>query len=375
MVKIQNLKFYGCSCHLKCDEQFTEEFLYDNILDIRDMDKTHRDIHIMNFITDCQDRDTTKRGKKRQRVSYEYSLGGKRVCKTTFMVGFDIGKKALANLLQHMTKNGPVPRIHGNIGKCPSHGLKFDQVKFVVQYISTFADEFGLTQPDAPRGRDNTPPIYLPSSNTKKYVHEKYIDYCLATDIRAVKYSTFGKIWNTFLPHIKVSNPRGDICATCEKLQKEIADSINDESKLASTERMRHHVSLAERERELFNSCIKQARETYQNDAVPNYVHYTFNFCQNVCLPHHLRHMGPVFFSTPRKVQVFGFRIDGIPKQLNFLIDENETIGKDGNDGNGPNAVISMIDWALNKYTCRERQCTFHCDNCPGNLFMFRTQY
>lgn len=53
--------------------------------------------------------------------------------------------------------------------------------------------------------------------------------------------------------------------------------------------------------------------------------------------------MGPVSFITPRKVQIFGFRIDDIPKQLNFLINEHETIGKDDTQTSGPNAVISMI--------------------------------
>ena len=35
-------------------------------------------------------------------------------------------------------------------------------------------------------------------------------------------------------------------------------------------------------------------------------------------------------FTTLRKIQIFGFNIDGIPEQLNFLLDENITIGKDG---------------------------------------------
>ena len=37
-------------------------------------------------------------------------------------------------------------------------------------------------------------------------------------------------------------------------------------------------------------------------------------------------------------------------KATEFLIDENETIGKDGASSHGPDAVISMIDWALSEY-------------------------
>ncbi len=66
------------------------------------------------------------------------------------------------------------------------------------------------------------------------------------------------------------------------------------------------------------------------DDSADKYVHYTFDFSQNVSLPHHSRQMGRVYFATLRKVQLFGFRIDGLPKQLNFLVDEDETIGRDG---------------------------------------------
>ena len=30
------------------------------------------------------------------------------------------------------------------------------------------------------------------------------------------------------------------------------------------------------------------------------HAHYTFDFAQNLCLPHHSRQMGPMYFVTPR---------------------------------------------------------------------------
>ena len=41
------------------------------------------------------------------------------------------------------------------------------------------------------------------------------------------------------------------------------------------------------------------------------------------------------------------FRIDGIPEQLNFLFDENKTIGKDVTMTHCLNSVLSMIDWTM----------------------------
>ncbi|KAH3791706.1 hypothetical protein DPMN_145195 [Dreissena polymorpha] len=52
--------------------------------------------------------------------------------------------------------------------------------------------------------------------------------------------------------------------------------------------------------------------------------------------------MGQLYFMALRKVQIFGFSKSG-DKQLNFLIDENETPGKDGKMTHGPNAALFML--------------------------------
>jgi hypothetical protein len=57
--------------------------------------------------------------------------------------------------------------------------------------------------------------------------------------------------------------------------------------------------------------------------------------------------MGLIYFLTLRKIQILGVRLDGIVQQLNFPIDEGQTIGSDRKGPNGPDAVLSMIDWTL----------------------------
>jgi len=58
-----------------------------------------------------------------------------------------------------------------------------------------------------------------------------------------------------------------------------------------------------------------------------NNVHVTFDFSQYMNVPHHAREKGPTFFIQPRKVQLFGYRVDGYRQSANFLIDEDQTIG------------------------------------------------
>ena len=145
---------------------------------------------------------------------------------------------------------------------------------------------------------------------------------------------------------------------------------------------MQDHISLAQSERAIYQLCITEAKSEaaekgldqlirplpvmstdYQN------VHYTFDFAQNVCIPHHARQMGLLYFLTPRKVQVFVFRNGSVPQQLNYLIDEDQIIGQDGKQTHGPNVVISMADNGLTRCSFGEPTFKLHADNCGGELY------
>ena len=145
-------------------------------------------------------------------------------------------------------------------------------------------------------------------------------------------------------------------------------DSISEEEKLQSADALRDHVMTAQTERDLYNNCVKRAKETNALPPAERINNYTFDFSQNVSIPHHSRQMGPVYFTSLRKIQIFGVRIDGQSRQYNFLIDENETIGTDGSNAHGPNAVISMLDYVLDLYGHGECNCIIHADNCPGKI-------
>lgn len=302
------------------------------------------------------------------RIRGKYTFRGQEICAYTFRLLFDIGRCALKSIRQSLNKTGPGPRRHGNTGRKPKHALVFTDVERVVQFICNYAEEFGIPQPAAPRGRDDTAPIYLHSGTTKINIHTLYKASCQEAGVRFVLKSSFQSIWSACIPHIKVASPRDDVCATCEKLRKKIMDAVSEEDKLASTGEMHCHIVLAQKERDLYNSLIKKAKETSHLCPAERSNHFTFDFAQSVGIPHHARQMGPLYFASLRKVHIFGMRIDGQSRQLNFLIDENESIGADGANAQGPNAVISMIDYVLNTHGCEDLSCTIHADNCPGEL-------
>jgi len=53
------------------------------------------------------------------------------------------------------------------------------------------------------------------------------------------------------------------------------------------------------------------------------------------------------FFLNGEQPQNLWFQNRGIPEQLNFLFDENKTIGKDVTMTHCLNSVLPMIDWTM----------------------------
>jgi hypothetical protein len=271
----------------------------------------------------------TQRKTERKRMRYSYSFRGETICREAFLAIYDIGNKVLSNIITHMNKNGVTPRVHGNKGRKPAHALKFDEVENAVKYIKNYADEFGVPQPAAPSGSDGIPPIYLPASDTKRAIHERYLESCTESTIRALKVSSFEDVWLKCVPHIRISSPRDDVCQKCECHRKKIADARMEEEKLRATKDFEDHLQAAKRERLCYRKSIQDAAEEMGNwhGGQLEHAHYTFDFAQHFQLPHHARQMGPTYFLQLRRVQIFGVRIDSTAMQLNFLFDEDQTIG------------------------------------------------
>ena len=93
-------------------------------------------------------------------------------------------------------------------------------------------------------------------------------------------------------------------------------------------------------------------------------VHLTFDFAQNIHLPYHYRQVGPLFFKSPLKVQLFGVCYEGSQLQYNYIFHEGQAIGIDGSKSHGPNSVISMLHHRLEQL--HHPQVLLHADNCVG---------
>ena len=125
------------------------------------------------------------------------------------------------------------------------------------------------------------------------------------------------------------------------------------------------HVELAQQEREYYLTSMKKAEvQLAEAQGIPpSYAHYTFDFAEQVHIPHQV---GPLYFKVCRKFQIFGICCDSNSKQINYLIDEDNSIGPNASQTHGPNSVISMLDHYFSNHALNESDCHLHCDNCVG---------
>ncbi|GAV03402.1 hypothetical protein RvY_13830 [Ramazzottius varieornatus] len=90
----------------------------------------------------------------------------------------------------------------------------------------------------------------------------------------------------------------------------------------------------------------------------------TFDFPQSVALPYHTGQAGPSYFKTLLKMALIGLVDETRSKSHFFLMDEGNTKGQNGTGTDGPDSVISMVDYNLSQNHDGEEKLIMYCDNC-----------
>jgi hypothetical protein len=165
---------------------------------------------------------------------------------------------------------------------------------------------------------------------------------------------------------------------TCENFKKSINQITSDLNKDRENEKILlhqqaiDHLEYAKKEREHYRKCIKLSEKNYkklgprqkQTPCKPNSrsisMHYSWDFAQQLLYPYEDQQVGPIYFKTPRRAQLFGVCCEGIPKQINYLIDEADFLEKNAN------TVISLLDHFFSSYGLGEKHALLTADNCVG---------
>ena len=364
----------GCEC---CRGKFSVEEVLEFRLSIQELTKEERDMYLFGKLHVCmvrgkkvQDRHA-RSSAKRERTTFKYAFDGDRsICKSAFLFIHDITEHTLKVLSRFIRdENGcPTVRTHKSKYKPSKKAHSFETVKTAVTFLHSVSSQHGLPQPAAPRGKGEDAPVYLPSSFTKVGIHKMYMEDCERWSSTFMRRSAFVTLWNRVLPNLKIMTPRTDVCRQCEILRHEVMNTTCEDEKLLATSRFQEHILDAANEREVYTTTAKDALAEVQQsrESTPRFGHYTFDFAQQLQLPHHFRQEGPEYFVVARRVQLFGVFSSGRSQQVNYLIDENDTIGPNGTKSHGPNSVVSMLDHYFAKYGNSEPILRLHADNCAG---------
>ena len=183
------------------------------------------------------------------------------------------------------------------------------------------------------------------------------------------------------MPDIIVTKPMSDLCWTCQQNNSLIQRSSNkpEEEKSKTLKVAEKHLLAVTKERSHFRCVVKSSKETVlkhftsnntfdppaPNSCLPPLsnditVHYSFDFAQQVHYPSNPLQPGPIYFMTPRKCGIFGISCEGIPRQINYLIDEAVDVGK------GANTVVSLLHHFFKTHSLGENHVHLHADNCVG---------
>ena len=286
---------------------------------------------------------THREEKERQRASVKFFLHGKQVCKFTYLFAHGVGNTRYRNLCKHYDAHGFTPRRHGTTERCAANALSLNDEQNVINFITNFADYNAMPLPGRmPKMKDYTV-MMLPSDVTKANLWRKYVRACADSSSKAVGLTKFKNIWKLYLPHIAVMKVSSDLCDTCQQNNNLIMKAVNctEEEKSARLKQQENHLVLAkvcgayykqqcEDSSNFWNSLSDEQKQS--GNELAGTIHISFDYAQNVLIPHSPQQVGPIYFKTPRKCHLFGVCAESLPKQVNYLIDEGELTGKGANE-------------------------------------------
>ena len=363
----------GCECRYgknqsSCAKSLKIEDVAEHRMQCIELSSAELDLVIMDAL---QSHMNLSSGRKRHRISYFFR--GARVCKQTFLFVHCIGKARLEMLKAHLKSQGVVPRTHANTSRLPKNVLEHEVLDRTVTFIKNFANEQGVALPGRAPNFKNLKVQLLPSSESKASVWRLYRKASRDKNVQAVSYSKFVSLWNTLTPYIVIMTPASDLCSLCQLNNTKITKNVNvsEQEKLDCLREQETHLHEAKSERAFMKANIAACKVALENSGIDllsrrsscsfkGTVHYSYDYAQQVHIPSNPQQPGPIYFKTPRKCGLFGVCCEGIPRQINYLIDEAVACGK------GANSTIIYVHDFFQFHGAGETDAQINADNCGG---------
>lgn len=375
----------GCGCSRNCQNKFSEKELLSTRAQFRSLSLSERNCYILaqlRVFSKHSDQALSARAKTtRQKQKFEYLINSDRItCRDAFLFYHGESIKRLQRLQECLEETPLSPPLHGNKGRQPINAYPASDRDLVKTFILSLAETQGLPDPgrDVRKGKGRLR-ILLPSVMSFTSIHRLYEASILEVGKEAIPYRTFLEIWQKELPHIEFNNPRSDLCMTCENFRKEInqtTSSDNEEKENLLTmlyQKALDHLNYVKKERLYYKAHSKESsvdykkiKEEVKNEGIAEanskdvVMSYSWDFAQQLLYPFEDQQVGPIYFKTPRRAQLFGVCCEGDGQQVNYLIDEADFLEKNAN------TVVSLLDHFFSNYGLGEMTVYLTADNCVG---------
>jgi len=311
-----------------------------------------------NPAVDCLNPLNSKRTRKI--VSYRIAPFGN-ICRSVFKELLGIGEKKLRNLYKYLDEQDvPILRKHGNIGRTPQNKLSSEKTKKIEVWINDFAQRIGCPLRRNIVKNDKKPMIFLPACYTITMLFELCInDFSKQSNIKFSRSTFYSILTSDVCNHIRVSSPKTDTCETCDLLRMELNSITHALPYQEGQEIPLPSISLSNH---LF--LAHSVRNEYKEDQIRakdgTISHFSFDYSQNLVLPHKSSQPGPFYFYSLRNCYLFGITDESCNHQMNYLIDEASC-------NKGSNEVVSMLWHFVSKLSKkRKKHIIFNADNCVG---------
>ena len=133
----------------------------------------------------------------------------------------------------------------------------------VKNFLLNYAEVHGLPSPVRNVNRVTQSIIFLPAEMSYKSVHREFLAGLEEeSNLRALKYDAFRKLWHQLTPHIQIMSPRTDLCDTCQRLRNDLQFKARKEEEARGLlKRYKEHLAKAKLERNYYNKNTKLAEE------------------------------------------------------------------------------------------------------------------
>jgi hypothetical protein len=362
----------NCDCNRKCHSFGNNEILFKLANQVVTLDSAVKKQLIYSCLTSSIDLNSSIlfENSKRNRIVFFIPYIGK-VCRKYFCTFWKTGKYQIRNYLDHIKKNFSLTiPVHGNLQN-RNASLSTEVYSKMEEYLNYLLTNYG--EPIATRkfvrqfeeGKRTTISIekeeivYLPSYFSYEKLYSSFVSQNSEIQCSIDSLKRYWMNHETF-KNMKIRNPSKDVCDECSVFKNKISSLADEEfTELGEIINDEHqsHISQYRYMRNEYEKDIMKSRNT-ENKCRP--IVLSFDYAQNVEIPHLSQQPGLFYFSSLKKAYQFGVVDEELDEHHHYLYMESE-------GGKGSDNVVSMvIHYIKNIMKRKSKHLILWADNCGG---------